>query len=61
MAELDLHQWEHRACQGLCCFTFRENIAHAQDSHQVVDITVDALGDSRVLWDRMGEGSVKIR
>lgn len=49
------------AAKGLCLFTFRENIAHAQDSHQVVNITVDALGDSRVLQDRKGEGSVETR
>lgn len=46
---------------GLGLFTFRENVAHAQDSHQVINIAVDALGNSRVLQDRMGKGSVTAR
>lgn len=61
--------WQNSTCtsrntgptKGLCLFTFRENIAHAQDSHQVVNITVDALGNSGVLQDRMGEGGVETR
>lgn len=55
--------WQNPTCasrntepaKGLCLFTFRENIAHVQDGHQVVNITVDALRNSRVLQDRMGE------
>lgn len=61
--------WQNSICasgntgpaKGLRLLTFRENIAHAQDSHQVVNITVDALRDSGVLQDRMGEGSVETR
>lgn len=49
------------ACRGSLSFTFRENVAHAEDSHQVVNITVDALGDSRVLQDRMREDSVEAK
>lgn len=45
----------------LSLLTFRENIAHAQDSHQVVNITGDALGNSRVLQDRIGEDSGETR
>jgi len=59
LAELKMCQQEHRVCQGSLVFTFRENIAHAQDSHQVVNITVDALGNSRILQDRIGEDSVE--
>lgn len=46
---------------GLGLLTFRENIAHAQDSHQVINVAVDALGNSRVLQDRMGKGSINTR
>lgn len=35
--------------------TFRKHVAHVQHSHEVVDITVDALGHTRVLQgDRRG-------
>ncbi|KAI1240519.1 hypothetical protein IHE44_0008943 [Lamprotornis superbus] len=36
----------------------KENIAHAQDSHQVVDITADALGDSGLNAHTPGSPSV---
>lgn len=56
--------WQNSTCirgTKLGLFTFRQNIAHAQDSHQVINITVDALGNSRVLQDRIGKDRVEIK
>jgi len=56
--------WQNSTCirgTKLGLFTFRQNIAHAQDSHQVINITVDALGNSRVLQDRIRKDRVEIK
>lgn len=56
--------WQISTCirgTKLCLFTFRQNIAHAQDSHQVINIAVNALGNSRVLQNRIGNYNVETR